>query len=256
MSAPVHLTSDSQFVELAARTGAMADDAAPTTANVATAEIITAIGLAQIALYWTATGTPLSLATCTLQLWALDDMGASPAQYRLIDQIDHVRPNRVVALRCRGSSHFAVRIANVRNVTGLTVAKIRGFGVISPDEQVMPPSDDPIKLVDGDNINANLTSQTIGMRGYQALSFQLYSAADARGGTITFEARLHPDSTTWVPVYFYNSVGAVASSLTVTPASDFDEIVDLIIASHNEFRVVFTDSATGAGTLDVFASRR
>lgn len=101
------------------------------------------------------------------------------------------------------------------------------------------------------DISANYTSPEMKLsRATDRASIQLVSASAARGGSITVE--VSNNKTDWVAVDFDDGT----SSVTVTGSSALSAFVNISDLCAEWLRVVFTDSASGAGTLKIYAIAR
>jgi len=254
---PVTLLPDSNFQTVRAQAGAMADDAAPTPANIVAAEVINTLEAPQVAVYWNGTGLAGDKTRANLQLWALDGQLGVPA-YVLVDEVRHVAPQRVVLLRPRGATNCCVRFAGTREVAGVTNTFVRAFAVPYVDEQMLDTSGDPEQIVAAASMAADITSAAVGMLGFAAIALQFDSdggGGATRAGSIVIESRCAPGAK-WIQEWFYDGTSTLVNSITVTATVELAAKASLELECY-EIRARFIDStgATGVGVLNSYAVR-
>lgn len=103
------------------------------------------------------------------------------------------------------------------------------------------------------SIATSATSETVSMVDRLSVGIILESASGARGGTITVQGKIGGSS--WHTLSFFDSTGTIVSSIAVTAGVAFNADIQLSNINYDALRVVFTDSASGAGTLNGWVDR-
>lgn len=107
-------------------------------------------------------------------------------------------------------------------------------------------------LMNATSIAASVASDTLNMQDGGTVSLHIQSASNTHVGT--FAVQLSNDNSNWVTASFYNSSGALVSSIAASSGSAVGDIVELNVASR--FLRVYYTATSGTGTATIIASRK
>lgn len=102
------------------------------------------------------------------------------------------------------------------------------------------------KFIDAESMSADITSDTLVKEDTEKVSFQFHADSATHVGTLTIQGSI--DKTNWNAIPFYDSTGALVTSVSAASGSPFDESFD-IQTNLPYLRAVYT-RGSGTGSLD------
>jgi hypothetical protein len=109
------------------------------------------------------------------------------------------------------------------------------------------------QIFDDADMSANATSEEVVMVERLSIGIRLQSPSAARAGDITIEGKIGGGD--WDAIAFFDDTGTIISSIPVVTATAFSATIQLSGLNYDRMRVVFTDSAAGAGVLNGWVDR-